>query len=55
MDVTVSVWSKSYEISVYQKSKTVWIAVGTMRAIALRYRGERNPSSCREAARYRGN
>ena len=30
----VTVWNKPYTISVYQKSKTVWIAVGD-------YMGER--------------
>jgi hypothetical protein len=28
-NVTVQVWGKPHEISVYQKSKSVWIAVGT--------------------------
>lgn len=58
MDHTVSVWNKSYAISVYQKSKTVWIAVGDYEGHRIEVKGRTQTqvvASWREAARYRGN
>ncbi len=58
MSLTVSVWSKTYEISVYQKSKTVWIAVGDYEGHRIEVKGRTQTqavASWREAARYRGN
>ncbi len=54
----VYVWEKPYEISVYQKSKTVWIAVGEYMGERIEVK-DRSESSAlarwREAARYKGN
>ena len=56
--ITVKVWEKPCEISVYQKSKTVWIAVGEYMGKRIETKGS-SPSAAaahwREAARYRGN
>jgi len=58
MEYTVEVWGHPHDITVYQKSKSVWIAVGN-------YMGERievkasSPSSAAkhwaQAAKYKGN
>jgi hypothetical protein len=56
--VVVTVWNKSYEITVYRKSETVWIAVGEYGGERIETRGpsERTATArWREAARYRGN
>ena len=58
MDVTVTVWDRQYEISVYQKSKSVWVAVGTYEGQHIEVKGRSQSqavSSWREAARYKGN
>lgn len=54
----VNVWDKPHEVTVYQKSKSVWIAVGEYMGERLEVKG-RNESQAlsvwREAARYKGN
>ncbi len=56
--VRVDVWGKSYDITVYQKSKSVWIATGDYmgRLIVVQ---DRTVSTAikrwREAANYQGN
>jgi hypothetical protein len=55
---TVIVWDKPYEISVYQKSKTVWIAVGEYMGGRIETKGSGQSAAAahwREAARYKGN
>jgi hypothetical protein len=52
----VKVWDKDCEITVYQKSKAVWIAVGDCQNERLEVKGrsERDATSrWREAARYK--
>lgn len=54
----VMVWGKAYEITVYQKSKTVWIAVGEYMGDRIETKGSSPTSAAehwREAARYKGN
>ena len=54
----VRVWDKPYEISVYQKSKSVWITVGEYMGDRIEVKGRSATSAAanwREAARYRGN
>lgn len=58
MEHTVKVWDKPHEVSVYQKSKSVWIAVGTYMGQRLEVKGRTQSqalSAWREAARYKGN
>ncbi len=54
----VTVWNKPYTISVYQKSKTVWIAVGDYMGERLEAQGRSESTAAHrwsEAARYKGN
>lgn len=54
----VNVWDKPHEISVYQKSKSVWIAVGEYMGDRLEVKGRTESQAAnnwREAARYKGN
>jgi hypothetical protein len=54
----VKVWDKPYEISVHQKSKTVWIAVGEYMGERLETKGSSQLNAIKqwcEAARYKGN
>ena len=54
----VMVWDKPYDVEVYQKSKTVWIAVGEYMGKHLDTKGSTEGAALRrwvEAARYRGN
>jgi hypothetical protein len=54
----VKVWDEQFEITVVQKSKSVWIAVGTYMGKAVEVQGRSESSAVahwREAARYRGN
>ncbi len=63
----VTVWGKTYEVSVYQKSKAVWVAIGyfdqvlvepgkTAEEIRVQGRSEGAALSLwRETAKYRGN
>ena len=58
MKLTVTVWGKQQEIEVYQKSKSVWIAVGEYMGERLEVKGateSQAANSWREAARYKGN
>jgi len=55
---TVIVWGKPWEISVHQKSKTVWIARGVYMEEWIETRGSSRSAAAahwREAARYKGN
>ena len=55
---TVSVWDRPHQVSSYQKSKTVWIAVGKYHGERIETKGgteSQAVASWREAARYRGN
>ena len=55
---TVMVWDKPYEITVYRKSKTVWIAVGEYMGERIETKASSQRSAAahwREAARYKGN
>ena len=55
---TVIVWGKPCEISVHQKSKTVWIARGVYMEEWIETKGSSHTSAAahwREAARYKGN
>ena len=54
----VKVWDEEFEITVAQKSKTVWIAVGKYMGKMVEAKGTSESSAVahwREAARYRGN
>lgn len=54
----VKVWDEQFEITVAQKSKSVWIAVGQYMGKTLEVQGRSESSAVahwREAARYRGN
>lgn len=51
-------WGKSYEVSVEQKSKAVWIGSGECEGEQLQTQGRSGAQAVggwREAARYRGN
>ena len=55
---TISVWDKSYEISVYQKSITVWIAVGEYMGERIETKDSSQSTAIKrwgEAAKYKGN
>jgi hypothetical protein len=55
---TVFVWDKPYEITVHQKSKTVWIARGEYLGEQLESKGSSQTAAAahwREQARYKGN
>jgi hypothetical protein len=56
--VTVQVWGKPHEVSVYQKSKNVWIAAGTYMGERIEVKDLSYGSAVkrwREAATYRDN
>lgn len=58
MEHTVKVWEQPQKVSVYQSSKTVWIAVGEYMGERVEVKGRTKSqalSAWREAARYRGN
>ena len=58
MKHTVLVWDKPHEISVDQKSKSVWIAVGEYMGERLETKGSSESSALkhwREAATYKEN
>jgi hypothetical protein len=58
MKRTVTVWNERIEIEVYQKSKSVWIAVGEYMGERLEVKGRTESQATgawREAARYKGN
>jgi hypothetical protein len=55
---TVNMWDNPHEITVYQKSKSVWIAVGEYMGDRLEAKGQTLSQAAnhwRETARYRGN
>jgi hypothetical protein len=54
---TVKVWDKSCLVSVYQKSKSVWVAVGEYMGNRIEVRASSNNSALahwRRAALYKG-
>jgi hypothetical protein len=56
--IVVRVWDKPCEITVYQKSKTVWIAVGEYMGKTIETEGSSQRAAAmhwKEAARYAGN
>ena len=56
--VNVTVWDKPHEVTVYQKSKSVWIATGTYMGESLQTQDASEGTALkrwREAARYKGN
>lgn len=58
MKRTVTVWDKTYEITVNQKSKSVWVAVGDYMGERLEPKGRTESQATnnwKEAARYRSN
>lgn len=58
MKETVIVWGESHEITVYQKSKAVWIAVGEYMGKQIETKRQTRGaaiSGWQDAARYRGN
>ena len=58
MHRTVKVWGRDIEITVYQKSKTVWIAVGEYMGQRFEVKGRSANSAAnlwRDAATYKGN
>jgi len=55
---TVMVWDKPYKVSVYSKSKSVWVATGEYQGERIETKGRTESqavASWREAARYKGN
>ena len=55
---TVYAWDKPYVISVHQKSKSVWIAVGDYMGERIEVKDRSATAAAKrwaEAARYRGN
>jgi hypothetical protein len=53
---SVSIGSKTYEVTVYQRSKSVWIATGDFMGETLKVKDRSQTtalSAWREAARYR--
>jgi hypothetical protein len=54
----VTVWGKNYEVTVNQKSKTVWEAVGSYEGRTIRVNDRSESTAVKrwvEAARYQGN
>ncbi len=54
----VTVWDKRQDVSVYQKSKTVWIAVGQYMGATIETKSSSANSALKlwvDAAKYRGN
>lgn len=58
MSEIVRVWNVDVEVNVYQKSKSVWIAVGTYLGHQIEVKARSDSSALalwRDAARYKGN
>jgi hypothetical protein len=58
MKQTVRVWDELQEITVYQKSKTVWVAVGEYKGERIETKASSESAAAKHwegAARYRGN
>jgi hypothetical protein len=54
---TARVWDKPHSVSVHQKSKTVWVAVGEYNGERVEVKGRTESQALaawREAARYKG-
>lgn len=54
----VKVWNQTVEVSVYQKSKSVWVAVGTYLDQHIKVKNSSMSSALalwRKTAEYRGN
>lgn len=54
---TVPVWNQPQQVTVYQKSRSVWVAVGTYMGERIEVKGRTESQaldSWREAARYKG-
>jgi hypothetical protein len=57
-NLVVKVWEKPIEITVYRKTKTVWIAIGEYMGERIETKGSSQSSAAaqwKEAARYKGN
>lgn len=57
MEHTINVWDRPQTVEVYQKSKSVWIAVGDYMGERIEVKGTSRTSALaawKEAARYRG-
>jgi DNA-binding beta-propeller fold protein YncE len=58
MKHTIQVWSRPYEVTVEQRSKSVWVASGDYQGQSIVVT-DRTPTSAlkrwREAAQYKGN
>jgi hypothetical protein len=52
---TVHVWAIPHVITVYQKSKTVWVAVGDHMGERIEVQGSSANVAANDAARFRGN
>lgn len=55
---TITVWGREVEVEVYQRSKSVWIAVGSYLGGQLETKSSSSGSALRlwaDAAKYRGN
>jgi len=58
MERTVRVWNEDVKVNVYQKSKSVWIAVGSYLGHHIEVKSRSANSALalwRDAARYKGN
>jgi hypothetical protein len=58
MTYQVKVWEKNYDVTVHQRSKSVWIAVGDYMGERLETKDSSASTALKrwqEAARYRGN
>ncbi|ANL33950.1 hypothetical protein [Rhizobium phaseoli] len=58
MSHKVEVWGEKVEVAVYQKSKSVWIAVGTYKGETVEVKRSTRGAALlgwKDAARYRGN
>ena len=58
MERTVSIWDKPNTVSVYRKSKTVWIAIGDYVGKHIEARDQSESAALarwRNAAEYKGN
>lgn len=56
--ITVTVWGQTYEVSVHQKSKAVWVARAEYMGEQIETKGATQGAAVirwREAAQYKGN
>ena len=57
-DHTVRVWDKPYTVTTYQKTKSVWIAVGEYMGETIQTKGRTKGAAVKrwkERARFKGN